>query len=84
MTPATHVRVVLGHHRTLGTAFESAWTSSIRSLPKGTNPTQQAELRAWKKALRDTKYAFRAAYSHQTVEEAEAAAKLLALLKEAA
>lgn len=77
VTPATHVRVVLAHHRTLGTDFETAWSSALRSLPKGHNEATRLELRAWKKALRDTKYAFREAYAGTVLPECEAAAALI-------
>lgn len=82
VTPATHVRVVLAHHRVLGTDFETAWTSALRSLPKGHNDVTRLELRAWKKALRETKYAFKDSYLGITNPEAEVAAAFITAAEE--
>jgi len=46
----------------MGTDFDTAWTSSLRSLPKGACPLARRELRDWKIALRATKPAFKSAY----------------------
>lgn len=62
MTPAAHVRIVLGYHRELGTEFEAAWLSALRSLPKGTRQDARDQIGEWKPILAWAKEAFRAAY----------------------
>lgn len=62
MTPAQHVRVVLAEHRRHGTSFEDAWVSALRSLPKGSSPSSQEQIKEWKAILRWAKEFYRAAY----------------------
>lgn len=53
---------MLAEHRNCGTAFEDAWVSALRSLPKGSNISSQQQIKEWKAALRWAKPHYRAAY----------------------
>lgn len=53
---------MLAEHRKTGTAFEDAWVSALRSLPKGSNYSSQQQIKEWKAILRWAKPHYRSAY----------------------
>lgn len=67
LTPAMHLRGVLGECRDRGYEFDKAWELAMRSLPRGRTEAQRVYLTEWKDALRWAKPSFRLAYGEVEV-----------------
>lgn len=74
MNPAQHTRVVLAEYKQLGVAFDIAWASAMRTLPRGSvTDGTRTEYREWKRALNWARPAYHAVYenSHWDIIEVD-------------
>lgn len=68
MNLAQHVRIVLTEYGRRGIPFDEAWMLAMRSLPKGKNDIEKAQLVEWKAALRWAKPHFGASFAHLALD----------------